>query len=156
MLEHLDDPLKALAELKRVLKEGGTMTVIEGDHGSCFWYPETTASLKVWECMIRAQAMHGHNANIGRQVYPLLIQSGLQIRSIEPRFVYGDGFRPELLDGMVNQIIIPMVQTARQRSLDNGWLDETAWEQGISDLHETSIPPNGSFFYTWFKAVGVK
>ena len=106
--------------------------------------------------MICAQALYGHNANIGREVYPLLVESEFTIDSIEPRYVYGDGFRPKLLDGMVNQMIIPMVKTAKPRSLETGWVDEALWKQGITDLHAAGHPPTGTFFYTWFKAVGVK
>jgi len=36
VLEHLEQPLEALKKLMRVLKKDGTITVIEGDHGSCF------------------------------------------------------------------------------------------------------------------------
>jgi ubiquinone/menaquinone biosynthesis C-methylase UbiE len=36
VLEHLEDPVAALKELKRVLRTGGSIAVIEGDHGSCF------------------------------------------------------------------------------------------------------------------------
>jgi SAM-dependent methyltransferase len=52
VLEHLDDPVAALVELKRVLKTGGTITVIEGDHGSCFWHPETPESIAAWNGLI--------------------------------------------------------------------------------------------------------
>ena len=34
LLEHLPDPPRALKEMKNLLKAGGTITVIEGDHGS--------------------------------------------------------------------------------------------------------------------------
>ena len=38
LLEHLPDPLLALGNLRKVLRSGGTITVIEGDHGSAiFW-----------------------------------------------------------------------------------------------------------------------
>ena len=34
VLEHLSRPAEALSSLKTVLKPGGSITVIEGDHGS--------------------------------------------------------------------------------------------------------------------------
>ena len=37
-LEHLRDPLAALSRLKLVLKPGGTITAIEGDHGSTYFF----------------------------------------------------------------------------------------------------------------------
>ncbi|MBV8457682.1 MAG: methyltransferase domain-containing protein, partial [Acetobacteraceae bacterium] len=37
VLEHMPDPETALAELQRVLKLGGSRTVIEGDHGSALF-----------------------------------------------------------------------------------------------------------------------
>jgi ubiquinone/menaquinone biosynthesis C-methylase UbiE len=37
VLEHLNDPGLALQRLKACLRPGGTMTVIEGDHGSAFF-----------------------------------------------------------------------------------------------------------------------
>jgi len=156
VLEHLDDPGAALRELKRVLRSGGDITVIEGDHGSCFWHPETAASRRVWECMIRAQALHGHDSRIGRRLTPLLRGAGFSVRRCGPRWVYGDALRPGLLDGMVNQIIVPMVQTAKERALAAGWADEAVWRRGIRDLERSGVPPEGTFFYTWFKAEAVK
>ena len=40
VLEHLPYPLRALAALKRMLRPGGTITVIEGDHGSALFHPD--------------------------------------------------------------------------------------------------------------------
>lgn len=156
VLEHLSEPSNALAELRRLLKKGGTITAIEGDHGSCFWYPETEESLTVWECMIEVQQHLGHDPLIGRRLYPLLMEAGFTVKDVSPRWVYADAMNPELMDGVVNKIIVPMTQTAREQSLELGLVDDATWQKGIADLEKSGIPPDGTFFYTWFKAIAVK
>jgi len=130
--------------------------VIEGDHGSCFWYPQTEASLKVWQCLIKSQARLGHNGLIGRELYPLLQTSGYQVEDVSPCWVYADANFPEFLDGVVNKIIVPMVETAKSQSLELTLIDELSWQKGVSDLRESGNPPQGTFFYTWFKALAVR
>ena len=56
VLEHLSDPLQALQELKKTLRPGGTLTVIEGDHGSCYFHPETQEALACWRSLNAVQA----------------------------------------------------------------------------------------------------
>jgi len=55
VLEHLQDPVSALKSLKRVLKTGGSITVIEGDHGSCYFYPESEEAVKAWNVLLNAR-----------------------------------------------------------------------------------------------------
>jgi len=156
VIEHLGDPVGALAGLKRVLRPGGSITVIEGDHGSCFWHPETEESVQVWRSLITVQALLGHDPLIGRGLYPLLSDAGFEIKDVSPKWVYADAQNPVLMDGMVNKIIVPMVQTAREKALEMGIVDKSTWEKGIADLERSGMPPDGTFFYTWFKAVGLK
>jgi SAM-dependent methyltransferase len=40
VLEHLPDPDRALRRLVRAVRPGGTVTAIEGDHGSTFFHPD--------------------------------------------------------------------------------------------------------------------
>jgi SAM-dependent methyltransferase len=156
VLEHLADPPAALGGMKRVLKRSGTITVIEGDHGSCFWHPETEESRRAWQAMIRVQHEMGHDPLIGRRLYPLLTQAGFDVEGVTPLWAYADASRPELLDGGINKILAPMMETAREQALEMGLIDEPTWEKGIADMHRAAMPPDGSVFYTWFRGTGVK
>ena len=156
VLEHLAQPLAALQSLRALLRPGGSLTLIEGDHGSCYFHPETAAARSAWECLIRVQALLGGNSLIGRQVQPLLKGSGLREVSAGPREVYCDESRPQWMEGFVKKTIIPMVEGVRERALAEGMIDEATWRQGMRDLHATGTPPQGVFCYTFFKGVGVK
>src|SRR5205085_11744038 len=50
VLEHLAQPTEALTGLKAMLKPGGTMTVIEGDHVSAYVYPDSQAAGAAIDC----------------------------------------------------------------------------------------------------------
>jgi ubiquinone/menaquinone biosynthesis C-methylase UbiE len=156
VLEHLPDPAFALRILKQLLKPGGSITLIEGDHGSGFWTPETAASRKAWKGLIDSQLALRHDPNIGRRVYPLLNDAGFQIKYVSPRWVYADQSNPVLLDGVINQIIAPMVYSAEKQVLESDYMLQDEWNKGLKDIREVARHPEGTFFYTWFKGVGVK
>ena len=156
VLEHLDDPVAALVELKRVLKPSGTITVIEGDHGSAFWHPETPESIAAWNGLIIAQRAHGHDPNIGRRITPLLTEAGFGLQSCEPAWLYADKLKSALREGMVNHIIVPMVQSAEEQILNDTLVPEDDYRKGIADLSHVDQIDEGTFFYTWFKAVAKK
>ena len=156
VLEHLDDPVRALVIMKDLIHQAGTVTVIEGDHGSGFWTPESEASRNAWDGLITSQRRLGHDPNIGRRLYPVMKASGLDIDDVSPRPVYADQSDPALLDGVVNQIITPMVFSAQQQVLDEKLVDPVEWKAGLKDISNVASAEDGSFFYTWFKGTGIK
>jgi trans-aconitate methyltransferase len=155
VLEHLADPPHALATLLSHLRPGGTLTVIEGDHGSAYFHPDSAAANAAIQCQVELQARAGGNANIGREVYPLLVGPGLEDVHVSPRTVYVDGSRPELIDGFTRRTFTAMIEGVREPALSAGLLDAEAFGAGIRDLHRTAAP-DGVFLYTFFKGVGVK
>jgi protein-L-isoaspartate O-methyltransferase len=155
LLEHLREPARALASLRRVLRRDGTITVIEGDHGSCYFHPETEAALHAWRGLVLAQAKLGGDSLIGRRLYPLLRSAGFRVLSVSPRMVYVDASRPALVAGFVRKTITAMVEGARENALRFSVADAATFDRGVADLRALADSPEGTFCYTFFKAVAV-
>ncbi|ADB29724.1 Methyltransferase type 11 [Kribbella flavida DSM 17836] len=155
VLEHLPEPVAALRTLRSLLRPGGTITVIEGDHGSALYHPQSPAAQAVIECLTVSQADSGGDALIGRRVQPLLAAAGFRNVATHPRTVYADETVPHLVDGFTRRTFIAMVGSVRERSIAAGLSTPAAWAQGIADLERTA-EPGGTFHYTSFKVVGVR
>jgi ubiquinone/menaquinone biosynthesis C-methylase UbiE len=155
VLEHIAHPLKALKSLKRVLRHGGSITVIEGDHGSAYYHPKSKAAQAAIQCLIDIQASLGGNSLIGRELYHLLMSAGFKNCSVSPRMVCADSSRPEMVDGFTRKTFTAMVKGVRHQALSQGLIDAETWKKGIRDLYRTA-GKNGTFCYTFFKATAIK
>ena len=153
VLEHLADPAGALAALQRVLKPGGSITVIEGDHGSAYFHPDSGPARRAIQCLIDLQRQAGGDALIGRRLYPLLTQAGDRDVRVSPRMVYTDATRPELADGFTRRTFTAMVEGVGEQAVGQGLMDAASWAAGIGDLYRAA-DEDGTFCYTFFKAVG--
>src|SRR5215472_4504239 len=155
VLEHLSRPSDALLRLSELLKPGGTITVIEGDHGSAYFHPESGAAQRAIDCLVELQRMSGGNAMIGRQLYPLLAAAGFDAVHVSPRMVYVDSSRPDLVEAFTKRTFTAMVEGVRESAISAGLARSEAFDTGIRDLYRTA-ESDGVFCYTFFKALGTK
>jgi hypothetical protein len=155
MLEHLSQPVRALAILNTLLRPGSSITVIEGDHGSAYFHPDSPAAHSAIQCLVELQHRAGGNALIGRQLYPLLVGAGFGAVHVSPRMVYVDSSRPDLVDGFTKRTFTAMIEGVREPAIAAGLIEPGSFDAGVRDLHRTT-ETDGVFCYTFFKGVGKK
>lgn len=156
LLEHLAYPVDGLLTLKKYMKKDGSITVFEGDHGSCYFHPETKEAIDTWNCLVKVQRRLGGNSLVGRQLFPLLQTSQFRNIRVSPKIVYIDKSSPKLRESFVSKTIIPMVEGVKMQSLDLKLIDERTWQQGIEGLHRTHLNDDGIFCYTFFKGTAFR
>lgn len=155
VLEHLKEPVQALAELKRVLKIGGSLTVVEGDHGSFYCHPHSAVTMQAVDCLIKSQALAGGNSLIGRELYPLLRKAGFNAPVVVPHIVYVDDSKPELVEGFSKNTFTAMIEGVRNTALELKLIDETTFDDGIRGLYRAT-EADGTFCYTFFRGTAIK
>ncbi len=151
VLEHLARPVEALRRLKNLLRPGGTITVIEGDHGSTYFHPDSAAAHQAIQCQVELQRRNGGNAMIGRELYPLLRAAGFAAVGVSPRMVYVDASKPAWVDGFTRKTFTAMIEGVRDAAIGAGISAPDRFDEGIRDLYRTA-EPDGVFCYTFFKA----
>jgi ubiquinone/menaquinone biosynthesis C-methylase UbiE len=155
VIEHLPDYKAAIAELKRVLKLNGTITIVEGDHGSAYFSPESRDAYLAIQCQVELQRRNGGDANIGRKLYPILKEAGFDCIRNSPRMVYADESNPDLVEGFTRNTFTAMIEGIRKEAISENLIDAATFNKGISDLYKTA-GTGGVFCYTFFKATGIK
>jgi SAM-dependent methyltransferase len=152
VLEHLPRPLTALSILGGLLRPGGTITVIEGDHGSTYFHPDSAAANDAIRCLVEVQREAGGNALIGRQLYPLLVEAGFDAVRVSPRMVYVDSSRPDLVDGFTRKTFTAMIEGVREPAIAAGLISPERFDAGVEALYRAA-EADGVFCYTFFKGV---
>lgn len=151
VLEHLPDPVGALRRLLGMLRPGGTLTAIEGDHGSVLMHPEDSDSLETVRCLVELQRRGGGDALIGRRLHPVLREAGAVDVLVSPRPVQADAGHPGWQESFTLDTFTAMVAGVRDATVASGLMSAAAFERGLAGLRRCARE-DAAFCYTFYKA----
>ena len=149
VLEHIPDPVHTLRTIAEHVRSGGSVTLIEGDHGSTFFHPRSDAARAAIDSMTTLQERAGGDPYIGRALWPIMRDAGLGDVTVLPRTVYIDGSSPELAESYVRRTYLPMIAGAEGPVVAAGLIDRERFRCGVADLARTA-EQSGVFTTTYF------
>jgi len=154
LLEHVAEPERVVAAMRRVARVGSRVAVCENDVTLFRIDPPCPAGDHVWAAFARYQSTLGGDATIGRRLFRLLRQAGLSHieLSVQPEIHwYGS---PEFTTWVEN--IIGNIESARAGLVRSNFCTTDQIDQAVSELHERIEDPSASSCFMWNLAAGVR
>lgn len=143
---HLQEPLRALENLRRLLKPGGRIVIEDADRDCMFFEPAPESFSDFWGRVQEGQRRLGGDPNVGRKLAVYLKQMNFSNVTSELQPIVGDGEDIAFLA----RTLLPSLNIYLDVE------DRHGGEVAIGDLIELSKAPNATFYHLWFVVGGIK
>ncbi|MEW6737848.1 MAG: methyltransferase domain-containing protein [Acidobacteriota bacterium] len=112
VLSNLQEPVRGLREVFRVLKSAGVIGIKEFDHGGDLFYPLDVSLKQYNDCYWRLRRENGHDPECGRKIGAFLVDAGFSDVRVSARY-----------ESMGEPDALRRIATAFAGLLSEGWGD---------------------------------
>ena len=145
LLEHLNDPLKAVQQMMRAVRPGGRLILEDDDHDTLRMWPEPPGFQPLWVAYMRTYDRLGNDPFVGRRLISLLHQAGaIELRNACVFFGTCAG-SPSFHAWLQN--LVKLFLGAKKPIVEGGLLVEDAFDQTIEALAEWGDRPDSACWY---------
>jgi SAM-dependent methyltransferase len=143
--------MRALAQLRRVLRPGGVIGIRDPDFGAVLYAPLTPALQRWLELRVRVRRHNGGDPFIGRHLRQLLLDAGFV--DVAAGASVDSAGTPDTIQRHAAFLKAQWVGLART-AVAQAWLDTTQVDATLAEIDAWTQRPDAFAATTWCEAVG--